>query len=304
MRYALAIGATIVFCGAAPADALTWYSYGGHDYSLTDNAGNWLEAQAEAESYGGNLVTINDATENEWIFLTFAQDTVVWIGLYQPPGTGEPNEGWEWSSGEPVTFTNWWPGQPNEHLVGDDYVLMNSDSSDGVWFTGQWGDVPLAGWPGPHYGVIEVSPEPGDLDGDDDVDAVDIGILCDNLGDPAYDLDGDADADEDDLIYMVEQLVEWSRPGGYSGVGTKRGDFNLDGLVNATDLAIMKQYFGNTGIGWAGGNANCDDVINATDLAILKANFGFEAPTGAVPEPATLSLLALGGLALLKRRNK
>jgi len=46
--------------------------------------------------------------------------------------------------------------QPNEHLEGDHYALMNSDADDGVWFTGQWQDVPLEGWPAPHFGIIEV----------------------------------------------------------------------------------------------------------------------------------------------------
>ena len=142
-----------------------------------------------------------------------------------------------------------------------------------------------------------------DLDGDGDIDADDIDALCDNLGDAAYDLDEDGDSDEDDLIYMVENLVEWSRSGGPSGVGTGRGDHNLDGWVNATDLANLVPYFGNSGVGWAGCNFNCDDLVNATDLAILAANFGFDASAAPVPEPATMGLLSLGGLALLKRRK-
>ncbi|HDZ20946.1 MAG TPA: PEP-CTERM sorting domain-containing protein [Phycisphaerae bacterium] len=142
-----------------------------------------------------------------------------------------------------------------------------------------------------------------DFDDDLDIDADDIAALVANMGNPAYDLDGDADADEDDLIYMIENLVQWSRPGGESGIGTKRGDANLDGLVNATDLAIMKASFGDSGIDWSGANLNVDDVVNGTDLAILKANFGLAAPTGTVPEPVTLGLLGLGGLALLRRKG-
>ena len=252
MRRILAVTAFVVFFAAEPADALTWYSYGGHDYSLTDNAGTWLEAQAEAESYGGNLVTINDATENAWVFSTFAPSSVVWIGFHQPPGTGEPDDGWEWASGELVTFINWRSGQPNELLSGDDYAQMNTDAHDGRVFNGGWGDVPVEGWPGPWHGVIEVGPVQGDLDGDDDVDADDIDLLCDNMGSPAYDLDGDNDADEDDLIYMVENLVELQD--GSGRIGTKRGDFNLNGEVNATDLAIMAESFGETGWGWSFGN--------------------------------------------------
>lgn len=149
-------------CATALADGLTWHVYGGHTYALTATPGTWLEVQGEAESHGGDLVTINDSDENAWLLSTFAQNSVPWIGFYQPPGTAEPDQGWEWVSGQPVTFVNWWGGQPNEHMEGDDYALMNSDATDGVWFNGQWQDVPLEGWPGPHLGIIEI-PEPATL---------------------------------------------------------------------------------------------------------------------------------------------
>ena len=143
----------------------------------------------------------------------------------------------------------------------------------------------------------------GDLDGDCDVDDEDIDILCANMGgDPDdFDFDGDNDVDEDDLIFLIENLVELQD--GSGRVGTKRGDFNLDGLVNATDLAIMKPNFGFSPRMYSQGNANCDTVVNATDLAILKLNFGFTAPTGVIPEPASLILIGLGGLGLLRRRR-
>ncbi|MHC4986064.1 MAG: PEP-CTERM sorting domain-containing protein [Planctomycetota bacterium] len=143
---------------------------------------------------------------------------------------------------------------------------------------------------------------PGDFDTDGDVDTDDIDLLCDNLGDAAFDLDGDGDADEDDLIYLVENLVELTDGSGRTG--TQVGDFNLDGLINATDLALMNPNFGSSAMNYGDGNANCDDLINATDLAILAANFGYIAPAGAVPEPITMSLLAVGGLALLRRRSR
>jgi hypothetical protein len=90
---------------------------------------------------------------------------------------------------------------------------------------------------------------------------------------------------------------------GSGRTGTQVGDFNLDGLINATDLAIMNPNFGLGGMLYQNGNANCDDLINATDLAILAANFGYVAPAGAVPEPMTMSLLTLGAAAILRRKK-
>ena len=144
----------------------------------------------------------------------------------------------------------------------------------------------------------------GDFDGDNDVDDDDIDILCANMGGDVgiYDMDGDLDVDEDDMIYHVENLVELQD--GSGRVGTKRGDMNLDGFVNATDLAAMKPNFGLGGKLYADGDLDCDGVVNGTDLAILAGNIGFAAPTGAVPEPITMSLLAAGGLALLRRTER
>jgi len=148
------------------------------------------------------------------------------------------------------------------------------------------------------------TPDAGDFDGDGDVDADDADVLCANLGDGAYDLDGDSDADEDDLIYLIENLLAFDSDGDGTpdGQGTIRGDFNLDGLVNGTDLSIMNGNFGQT-VGYAGGNANCDTVVNGTDLSILAGGFGGVA-SAAVPEPVTLSLLAAGGIGFLRMRRK
>ena len=142
--------------------------------------------------------------------------------------------------------------------------------------------------------------------GDGVVDIHDIEYFLEHYssGGDRLDVDGDSDVDADDLAFLVEGLVGWDNgTDDGRGVGSFLGDFNLDGLINATDLAIVKSSFGLSGIGYAAGNANTDSIVDATDLAILAANFGYVAPTGAVPEPVALGLLAVGGLALLRRRR-
>jgi|GEM_PF-2571498 len=115
----------------------------------------------------------------------------------------------------------------------------------------------------------------GDFNGDGLVDSLDIDLLYANQGDAAYDLDGDNDADSDDIDVLVHDILN-----------TEYGDINLDGLVDATDLAIMKVNFGRSGVGWAQANANGDGVVDGIDLAILKTYFGFESPGEALPVSA------------------
>jgi hypothetical protein len=154
-------------------------------------------------------------------------------------------------------------------------------------------------------------PPLGSFDGDYDVDDIDIDLLCDairtsstNFGLFDISADGvtggtDGVIDTLDLDYLIRFLVETS-----IGTGTEYGDFNLDGVVDTTDLTRLATNYGDNDWKWDDGNANryIDTNIDNTDLTILATYYGF-GETDVVPEPATMSLLALGGLALIRRRR-
>ena len=86
------------------------------------------------------------------------------------------------------------------------------------------------------------------------------------------------------------------------------GDINGDNVVDAADYIILKQNLGRRR-GCIGGGC-CQDLdsngtVGIGDLDLL-AGTGANAAGGAAvtPEPATLALLAFGGLAVIRRRKQ
>ena len=106
------------------------FTYNGKFYFLS-NAGSWTQAQAQAVSLGGNLVTVNDDAENQFLVKTFGGTEGLWIGL-----TDEVTEGtFKWANGEAVTYTNWDPGEPNNGgSINQDYAWINFQNP------GKWDD--------------------------------------------------------------------------------------------------------------------------------------------------------------------
>ena len=97
---------------ALVAQAGTWIQspVNGHYYALTP-PGDWESTRAWAQANQAELVTIRNAAEQQWLVQTFVtpQQATRWIGFNDLAQQGQ----WVWSSGEPVTFTNWGGGEPN-----------------------------------------------------------------------------------------------------------------------------------------------------------------------------------------------
>jgi hypothetical protein len=108
-------------------------------------------------------------------------------------------------------------------------------------------------------------------------------------------------------------------------IATVKGDANLDGTVDADDLALTDRGFANAGTVWTQGDFNYDGIINEADyliidtsylaahpasptfLAARDAQFGSDYVASlltAVPEPTTLTLLAAALPFLSPRRRR
>ena len=86
-------------------------------------------------------------------------------------------------------------------------------------------------------------------------------------------------------------------------------DATEDGFVGADDLVAILTNWGASGPGvtWDMGDVapypEGDDFVGADDYVEVLTYWGTNYFGEPVPEPATLSLLLLGGLALVRRRR-
>jgi len=93
---------------------------------------------------------------------------------------------------------------------------------------------------------------------------------------------------------------------GWIAVLPKLGDANFDGAVDDADLSLLLANWGQDATadpdgGWGKGEFNTISPVNDDDLSMLLANW---TGSNALPEPATLGLLALGALSLLPHKRR
>ncbi|MDJ0502336.1 MAG: Calx-beta domain-containing protein, partial [Nostocales cyanobacterium LE14-WE4] len=103
--------------------------FNGKTYYLLSHA-SWADSRTKAISLSGNLVTINDQSENDFVVNTFkdkalniaptGKKVALWIGLNDLANEGT----FVWSNGEPVSYTNWAVGQPQGGVPDEDFAAI------------------------------------------------------------------------------------------------------------------------------------------------------------------------------------
>ncbi|MGE0479594.1 MAG: C-type lectin domain-containing protein [Phycisphaerae bacterium] len=178
-----------------------------HQYYLLA-ASSWSAAEAAAVALGGHLVTINDADENEWVRAELANfggvDRRVWIGFNDVAEEGN----FVWTSGEPVTYTNWNGGEPNDSGGVEDATELFG--SNGAWNDNR--DMPTGLTV---YGTCEVSASM----------QIRADMNCDGLVNN-FDIDPFVLALTDVDAYMAQ----------FPGCDPLNGDANQDGMLNNFDI--------------------------------------------------------------------
>ena len=119
----------------------------GHAYKSIHCA-SWDDANTQAVAEDAHLVAVNDEAEQKWLSEIFGPRPY-WIGLTDFAEEGE----WSWTSGEPVTYTNWTLHEPMDTGSGEeDHVFM------GHALNGEWSDISIEGvaWQFIQMAIIEM----------------------------------------------------------------------------------------------------------------------------------------------------
>jgi hypothetical protein len=179
-------------------------------------------------------------------------------------------------------------------------------SSGEQWFAGRLDEVRV------YSGVLTsdeiatlVAPviEPGDFDGNGQLDVDDVNLLTSEIvsggGDLAFDVNSDNAVDSGDLTTWVKDLKQ-----------TWIGDANLDLQFSSTDLVdalAAGTYEADVAAGWSTGDFNASGRFDSADLVEALADGGYEqgprAAVAAVPEPGALVLLVTFACVFLRLRR-
>ena len=116
--------------------------YGSNYYQIVYGP-TWDEAQSNAVSIGGNLVSINDSDENNFLIKKLKDHSAnrYFIGLKKT------NSNWGWISGESLSFTNWGPSEPSGDNGNGNWAEMcleaevDAQSDHWTFTAGQWNDI-------------------------------------------------------------------------------------------------------------------------------------------------------------------
>ena len=124
------LNGTVSITSSLPSTSVSGFtyagSYGNSIYFISNNSMSGAVALETCATLGGHLATISSAEENT--YLTSLISVGTWIGLNDLAVEGT----FVWVTGEPVVYTNWDSGEPNNNgaFGNEDYVEL---LTNGTW---------------------------------------------------------------------------------------------------------------------------------------------------------------------------
>jgi tetratricopeptide (TPR) repeat protein/peroxiredoxin len=139
----------------------------GHFYKRLTRPMTWPEARDFCTRLGGHLATVTSREENDFLYQNFARDHVCWLGASDEAKEGD----WQWVTGEPFVFTNWFRGEPNNDKGKEHFLVMGTQPGIRYNFGASWNDhevtgtlangpamYPICEWDSPPPGMMAMTP--------------------------------------------------------------------------------------------------------------------------------------------------
>ena len=222
-----------------------WYR--GRPSSSDRSADSW---RIEAQGRGAHLVTIVTQQESDWLDVLVDQDSL-WPSSYVGPiiGMRVDDGGCAagcWDTGEPLSWTNWWPGNPD--VTDTDRSVCLFDRSSRKWQNYPEGGGDFGNLAKPRSTIFEWSADCnadgkvdlGQILGGDLLDRDQNGVLdeCQCGTDPSLaicctsdlDLDGEIGASDISLLLLTFGEPRWAAPA---------FDLDGDGEIGGGDISII-----------------------------------------------------------------
>ncbi len=159
-NYLVILSGLIVLCGYVQGAPVQWaVAEGGNDHyylavSVPEGI-SWIDANDVATHAGGYLVTITSEAENIFAFNLVDDDIYwhhfasgnncgPWLGGMRDYSYPNPEEGWQWVTGESFTYTNWYSGtgEPTGGIwLGKEENRLQFSSATGTRGS-TWNDIP------------------------------------------------------------------------------------------------------------------------------------------------------------------
>ncbi len=134
-----AVVALVASSAAHAQQAVQWkVSDGGngHWYArIVRDSRTWSAMRALTEGFGGHLATVTSSGESAFLVTNVLDGSFCFVGGFQPVDAREPAADWRWVTVEPLSWTNWAEGEPNNYAPSVNEDVM------AVWGDGKWADV-------------------------------------------------------------------------------------------------------------------------------------------------------------------
>ena len=206
---------------------------------------SWSALKLQCESQGGHLVSITTRGESAVCTSAMAGERCITGGFqdHSSPNYVEPAGGWRWCTGEPIVWSNWQAGEPNDYF--------------------SWGEEIMGAYPNGYW--VDLSDRPGDLGWPVAFALIEFDADCNNDGlvDYGQILAGTlADANHNNLPDTCEH-------------SPCPGDITRNGVVDGVDLALILATWGTNGAqGNVNADVNRDGIVNGTDLSLVLGSWG------------------------------